>query len=81
MPLVRFAWLSIAAAVVSIAWAAVGRLRHPRAVEQIGIGLAISIAASLVNFAVSRVLMQAGRAHHSIALEADARHLLTDVDR
>lgn len=66
-------------AALSIGWAAIGRLREPRAVEQIGLGVAISTAASVVNFAVSRVLLRAGRQYHSIALEADAHHLLTDV--
>lgn len=62
-----------------IAWAAVGRLVAPQPVERIGIGLAVSVAAALVNLAVARILLAAGRRHHSIALEADGRHLMTDV--
>jgi cation diffusion facilitator family transporter len=62
-----------------IVWAAVGRLLHPQPVEQIGVGLALSVGASLVNLGVGRVLIAAGRRHHSIALEADGRHLMTDV--
>ncbi len=62
-----------------IAWAAIGRLLHPRPLEQAGLGLALSAAASLVNLAVARVLLAAGRRHHSIALEADGHHLMTDV--
>lgn len=62
-----------------IAWAAVGRLLAPQPVERIGIGLAVSVAAALVNLAVARLLLGAGRRHHSIALEADGRHLMTDV--
>ena len=47
--------------------------------EQVGLGLVISIAASLVNLGVATVLMRAGRRSDSITLEADAHHLLTDV--
>jgi cation diffusion facilitator family transporter len=66
-------------AAVSIAVAAAGRLVNPRPLEQIGMGLAVSIAASLINLAVALVLLGAARRHQSITLEANARHLLTDV--
>jgi len=66
-------------AAVSICWTAVNRLLHPRELEKLGAGLLISIAASLVNFAVARVLLRAGQRYHSITLEADAKHLMTDV--
>ena len=66
-------------AAVSIAYAAVDRLLHPRALEEIGVGLAVSAAASVINLFVALVLMRAGRRFHSITLEADAHHLLTDV--
>lgn len=69
----------ILGAAVAIVWTAIPRLVHPRPLESIGLGFAVSIVASLVNFAVARVLLTAGRRHHSIALEADARHLMTDV--
>lgn len=69
----------ILVAAVAIGWAAVGRLLEPRPLEQLGIGLAISTGASLVNLVVAQVLLRAGRTHHSIALEADAHHLMTDV--
>jgi cation diffusion facilitator family transporter len=62
-----------------IAATGIERLLHPLALERVGLGLAVSAAASAVNFAVARVLLAAGRRHRSIALEADARHLLTDV--
>jgi cation diffusion facilitator family transporter len=62
-----------------IAWAAVGRLLSPRPLEQVGLGLLISVVASLVNLGTSRVLLAAARRHASIALEADAHHLMTDV--
>ena len=66
-------------AAISIAYAAVQRLLYPQPLEQIGIGLAISFLATLINFAVARVLLKAGREHHSIVLEADGHHLMTDV--
>ena len=66
-------------AAVGIAWAAIDRLLHPRALEQMGFGLALALVASAVNFAVARVLLAASRQHDSITLEADARHLMTDV--
>ncbi len=66
-------------AAVGIAWAAVGRLFSPQPLEQVGWGVVVSTGASLVNLVVSRVLLAASRRHHSIALEADAHHLLTDV--
>jgi cation diffusion facilitator family transporter len=63
----------------SIAYAAVRRLLAPQAIEQAGLGLTLSTVASLVNLGVARVLFRAGRRYESIALEADAHHLLTDV--
>jgi cation diffusion facilitator family transporter len=58
---------------------ALPRLFNPVPLEQLGLGLAISVAASLINLAVSMILMHAGRRYNSITLEADARHLMTDV--
>lgn len=66
-------------AALGIAAAAVERLLHPRAIEQVGLGLGISVFASLINFAIARVLAAAGRQYDSLALVADARHLMTDV--
>jgi len=57
----------------------VPRLIEPRALETPLAGLAVSAAASAINLAVAIVLMRAGREHHSITLEADGRHLMTDV--
>jgi cation diffusion facilitator family transporter len=67
----------VAAALIAIA--AVERLLAPQPLERVGIGLAISVAASAVNFGAARVLARAGRHYRSIALEADAQHLMTDV--
>ena len=66
-------------AAVGIGVAAIPRLVAPKPLEQIGLGLGVSVAASLVNLFVSRVLLRAGRRYHSITLEADAQHLMTDV--
>jgi cation diffusion facilitator family transporter len=66
-------------AALSICITAVPRLINPRPLEQIKLGLAISVIASLINLTVAAVLMRAGKQHHSITLEADAQHLLTDV--
>jgi cation diffusion facilitator family transporter len=58
---------------------ALPRLFNPVPLEQLGLGLAVSVVASLINLAVSLTLMRAGRRYHSITLEAAARHLMTDV--
>lgn len=63
----------------SIAFTAIQRLSHPQPLEQVGLGLLISVIASLLNLGVSRVLSRAGERYESIALTADARHLMTDV--
>ncbi len=66
-------------AAASIAFTAIERLLAPRELEKIGIGLVVSVAASLLNLGVGRLLLRTGKRYHSITLEADARHLLTDV--
>jgi cation diffusion facilitator family transporter len=66
-------------AAASIVWTAVPRLLVPLPLEHIGIGLAISVVASAINFGVARVLLNAGKEYRSITLEADAHHLITDV--
>ena len=63
----------------AIAYAATSRLLHLRPLEHAGVGLALTTVASGLNLFVSRLLMRAGRKHRSIALEADAQHLMTDV--
>lgn len=67
----------LAAASISItAWS---RLQNPQPLDQIGIGLVISLVAAALNGGVGLVLLRAGRRLRSITLEADARHLFTDV--
>ena len=69
----------ILVAAASIAYAAVDRLLHPQGLEAVGVGLAVSVVASLINLVVARTLMKVGKEQNSITLEADAHHLLTDV--
>lgn len=62
-----------------IAWSAWERWLHPQFLRSIDIGMAVSAAAAVVNLLVALVLLRAGRKYGSITLEADGRHLLTDV--
>jgi cation diffusion facilitator family transporter len=66
-------------AAVVIIWTAVQRFLHPQPLENVGVGLAISVVASIINGWVAFVLVRAGRAHRSLTLTADGRHLFTDV--
>jgi cation diffusion facilitator family transporter len=66
-------------AAAAIAWYALRRLIAPEPLQPLGLGLTISLLASLINGAVAIVLLRAGRQFGSIVLEADGRHLLTDV--
>jgi len=66
-------------AAASIAYAAVQRLLHPRALEQLGLGLAVSVLASLLNLVVALILLKAAKAHRSATLHANGHHLMTDV--
>ncbi len=66
-------------AAFSIGVAAVSRLVYPKPLQQIGAGLAVAVGASVINLGVALVLLRAGRRERSIALEAGAHHLLTDV--
>lgn len=69
----------ILVAAISIAIAAIPRLIHPEPLEQVSIGLLLSIIASAINGGVALILLKAGKRLHSITLRADAHHLLTDV--
>jgi cation diffusion facilitator family transporter len=66
-------------AAVSIAVAAFRRLIYQQPIHDLGLGIALSFIASLLNLIVARVLIRIGREHRSIALEADGKHLMTDV--
>jgi cation diffusion facilitator family transporter len=66
-------------AAATIAWTALPRLFTPQPLEQLGLGLTVSVVASAVNFGVARILLNAGKEYRSITLEADAHHLMADV--
>ncbi|MDP1635752.1 MAG: cation diffusion facilitator family transporter, partial [Gallionellaceae bacterium] len=66
-------------AAFSIAYTAIDRFQHPQTLEAVGVGLAVSVVASLINLFAARELLKAGREFNSITLEADAKHLMTDV--
>ena len=69
----------IVLAAMSIGAAAIERIIHPQIIHQALMGLVVSFAASMINLGVAIVLMRAGKKFNSITLEADAKHLLTDV--
>lgn len=66
-------------AAAGISYAAIERFLNPQPLEAVSIGLAVSAVASVINLVTSRILMNVGRKHKSITLEADAHHLMTDV--
>lgn len=66
-------------AAAGIVWTSVDRLLDPQPLDDVGVGLAIALAASALNGVVAWVLIRAGRRHRSITLTADGRHLLTDL--
>lgn len=74
-----FEGLMIIIAALGIIWAALLRLWDPRPLEQVGIGLALSVVSSAFNGALAWAMLHSARQHRSMALEGDARHLLTDV--
>ncbi len=69
----------IVLAAISIGITAVKHLIDPQPLEMAGIGLLVSAFASLINFSVARLLLNIGKKYNSITLEADAKHLMTDV--
>lgn len=66
-------------AALGIAWYAVGRLLRPEPLEPLGPGLVVAAVAAAINGAVGILLVRVGRLERSIVLEANGRHLLTDV--
>jgi cation diffusion facilitator family transporter len=74
-----FEGLLIIVAALGIIWAAVQRFLHPQGLEQLGLGLALSVVSSVFNGALAWTMLHSAREHRSIALEGDARHLITDV--
>ena len=74
-----FEGVLIFAAALAIVWAAVQRLLHPEPLESVGWGIALSVVSSVLNGALAWAMLKKARSHRSMALEADARHLFTDV--
>ena len=69
----------ILVAALAIVWAAVPRFWAPQPLESLGWGLSLSLLSSALNAALAWAMLRKAREHRSIALEADARHLFTDV--
>lgn len=74
-----FEGILIIAAAMGIIWAASYRLFEPQPIQQVGWGLALSVVSSGLNGLLAWVMFGAAKTHRSIALEADAKHLVTDV--
>ena len=74
-----FEGILIIVAGLGILWTAGHRLLDPQPIEQVGLGLALSVVSSALNGLLAWVMFRAAREHRSLALEADARHLVTDV--
>ncbi|QGW84260.1 cation diffusion facilitator family transporter [Variovorax paradoxus] len=74
-----FEGILIVGAAAAILWVSLQRLLSPQPLEQLGWGLALSVLSSAFNAGLAYALFRAARTHRSIALEADARHLMTDV--
>ncbi len=69
----------ICVAAAGIAYASVQRFLHPQALDFLGWGLGISVLAGGVNLGAALIMMRAAKEYESIILEADAKHLMTDV--
>lgn len=74
-----FEGILIIVAAIGIIWTASHRIFDPQPIEQVGLGLALSIISSVLNGLLAWVMFGAAKTHRSIALEADAKHLMTDV--
>ncbi len=66
-------------AAIAIIWSAVQRIVSPQPLEQLGVGMLVAALAAGANFAAARVMLKVARQHDSITIEADAKHLMTDV--
>jgi cation diffusion facilitator family transporter len=74
-----FEGMMIFIAAAAIMWAALMRLKNPQPLEQLGIGLVLSVLSSALNGGLAWLMFQSAREHRSVAVEGDARHLMTDV--
>ena len=69
----------IVLAALSILYTSIVRLLNPQPLEQVGLGLTLALTASAINLVVGQLLIRAGKQHNSITLEADGKHLMSDV--
>lgn len=74
-----FEGVLIIAAALGIIWAAIERWHNPQPLQALGLGLVLAIVSSAMNGALAWGMLRTARVHHSMALEGDARHLITDV--
>lgn len=74
-----FEGVLIVGVAMGIIWAAVSRLFDPQPLQALGWGLVLSVLSSTLNGLLAWVMFRVAKAHRSIAVEADARHLVTDV--
>lgn len=74
-----FEGVLIIAAALGIIWAAIERWHNPQALQALGLGVTLAIVSSAMNGVLAWGMLRTARVHHSMALEGDARHLITDV--
>jgi cation diffusion facilitator family transporter len=74
-----FEGILIIVAALGIVWTAAHRFADPQPLQEVGLGLALSVGSSMLNGLLAWVMLGAARQHRSMALEADAKHLITDV--
>jgi len=74
-----FEGILIVGASMAIVWASVQRLLHPQPLEQLGWGMALSMLSTGLNGLLALAMFRTARRHRAVALEGDARHLVTDV--
>jgi cation diffusion facilitator family transporter len=74
-----FEGLLIIVAALGIIWAALQHFMNPQGLQQLGAGLTLSVLSSALNGALAWAMLQSARRHRSMALEGEARHLITDV--
>ncbi len=69
----------IVIASLSILFTSAQRLLNPEPLAQVGLGLILALVASAINFFVGQLLIRTGKTHDSISIEADGKHLMSDV--
>ena len=74
-----FEGILIIAAAIGILWGAFDRWRHPEPLESVGVGVALAVVSSALNGGLAWAMLRKARELRSVALEGDARHLITDV--